>query len=157
MSAHGWVRLGLGVVLAAAVTVGGYAIYAQNARIDELAASVAVLSQSLDVVEADHVSRDPDPALVLLLAELGMTDPGSGSSRLAAVEDQLGMDDPLAPATALADRVTAIEDQLDGGPLAPRYDIGSRIGFLESDLAQLRADLRSVCSSLNFAGLLVPC
>lgn len=124
MSAHGWVKLGLSVVLAAAVAAGGYVIYAQNARIDELAASVAVVSQSLDVVEADLVSGDPDP---------------------------------VAPATALADRVTAIEDQLGGVPLAPRYDIGSRIGFLESDLAQLRADLRSVCSSLNFAGLLVPC
>ncbi|HEY9412743.1 MAG TPA: hypothetical protein VIP77_24425 [Jiangellaceae bacterium] len=124
MSAHGWVKLGLSVVLAAAVAAGGYVIYAQNARIDELAASVAVVSQSLDVVEADLVSGDPDP---------------------------------IAPAMALADRVTAIEDQLGGVPLAPRYDIGSRIGFLESDLAQLRADLRSVCSSLNFAGLLVPC
>ena len=157
MSAFGWMKLGLGVVLAAAVAAGGYVIYAQNARIDELGASVAVLSQSLQVMDAGHVSRDPDDALALLFAELGITDPVSGSTRIAAVEDQLGMDDPLAPATDLAERVTEIEDQLDDGSRAPRYDVSSRIGFLESDLAQLRADLRSVCSSLNFAGLLVPC
>ena len=147
MRASRWIGAGVGVVLAAAVTAGGYVIYAQDQRIDELRLAVTELADAQvtpgqladQAARLDTVESAASALLLVLGSESNSRPVGASAStvteRLEAIEDQLGMGTAFSSLGGVEDRLSDIEASVD----------------------QVEWEMNAVCSKLNLEGFLVAC